>query len=37
MTEKNSPTNEDSINNLTDPDADGEFQEAVSDDDAGDK
>ncbi len=30
MTEKNTPTNEDSINDLTDPDADPQFQEEVS-------
>ncbi len=31
MTE-NKPNNEDSINNLTDPDADAEFQEEVASD-----
>ncbi len=30
MTEKNTPNNEDSINDLIDPDADAQFQEEVS-------
>lgn len=30
MTEKNTPNNEDSINDLIDPDADEQFQEEVS-------